>query len=299
MPWLWPCSLVAWAWKLRSQRYDIAIDVRGDFTVAALMAAIGAKRRVGWPCAGGEFLLTDAVDYVVGRHEVESRHAILKTLGDAVRGIAAPSFAPSTEAERFIAHMLGDFRRGPRPLLVFHVGAGTAAKTWPAAQWRELIGRSIVELDARIILVGGAGDMETARSITHDQFWPGLMDWTARLTLEQLAALARRARVFVGADSGPAHLAAAAGAEVVALFSGSTEPARWRPWGESVRVLQHRTPCTPCFAKQCRFSDHPCMTELSPVTVLETLRKIVGEESPIIPMPKFLSSRARRPGGAE
>jgi ADP-heptose:LPS heptosyltransferase len=295
--WLWPFSLVYWACHLRRRRYDVAIDVRGDFTIGLLMRLSGARRRVGWPCAGGGFLLTDRVDYVAGRHEVESRHAVLRALGVEVRHPAAPTFAPTTDADRFITHMLGDFRRGVRPLLVFHIGAGTAAKTWPAEHWRELIGRSIVELDARILLVGGGSEVDTARAITHDQFWPGVMDWTGRLTLDHLAALARRASLFVGADSGPAHLAAAAGAEVLVLFSGAADPRQWRPWGDRVRVLKHDVPCAPCFLRNCRFAAHPCLTELLPTAVVEAMRDLIDAPQ-IVPMPKYLAGRVERPGEA-
>src|SRR5205814_6167405 len=65
--------------------------------------------------------------------------------------------------------------------------------------------------------------------------------------------------VFVGADSGPAHLAAAAGANVLVLFSGTNDPRQWRPWGDRVRVLQHSVSCAPCNLRRCPLADHPCL----------------------------------------
>ena len=53
--------------------------------------------------------------------------------------------AASPEAKRFVFHLLGEFSRRDRPLLVFHIGAGTASKTWPVEHWRELVGRAVVE----------------------------------------------------------------------------------------------------------------------------------------------------------
>jgi lipopolysaccharide heptosyltransferase II len=273
--WLWPFSALYWGWTLRRSGYDVAVDVRGEFSVALVMALAGISRRVGWDCAGGGFLLTDSTPYEPGRHEIESRRALLTTLGAAAPRVFAPAFAPTEDAERFIGHMLGDFRRGGRPLVVFHVGAGTQAKTWPVEHWRELIGRAVVELDANVVLVGGNGEVAGAREITHDRYWPNVMDWTGRLSLDQLAALARRANVFLGADSGPAHLAAAAGANVVVLFSGTNDPNQWRPWGERVRVVRHAVPCAPCFAKRCPLAGHPCMTDLTPSDVLEAVQTFV------------------------
>ena len=281
--WLWPTSTFYWGWKLRGRKYDVAIDVRGEFSVALVMAFCGAKRRVGWPCAGGGFLFTDRVDYVAGRHEVESRHAILRALGSPTRTIAPPSFTPSPAADRFVTHMLGEFLQGDRPLLVMHIGAGTSAKRWPPEYWRELIGRVVIEFDARVVLVGSAGETETARAVTQDQFWPGLMDWTGRLTIDQLAALLRRAEAMIGADSGPAHLAAAVETEVVVLFSGTNDAKQWRPWGERVQVLQHGVPCSPCYLPKCRFVDHPCLSGLMPEMVIDALQTILDGPA-ILPM---------------
>src|SRR5262249_10853147 len=78
--WKWQADLVRGSWRLRRHRFDLAIDVRGELPHAILMWLAGARRRVGWPCGGGGFLLTDGVPYVRGRHEVQSRAAIAKVL---------------------------------------------------------------------------------------------------------------------------------------------------------------------------------------------------------------------------
>lgn len=293
--WLWPLSTLYWGCKLRDRKYDVTIDVRGEFSIALLTALTGTRCRVGWPCAGGGFLLTHPVEYVVGRHEVESRRAVLHTLGATSRSITAPSFMPSPAADRFVAHMLGEFLRGDRPLLVFHIGAGTEAKQWPMEHWRELLGRASIEFDARVILVGGAADVEKAREITQNQFWPGLMDWTGRLTIDQLAALLRRADAVIGNDSGPAHLAAAVEAEVIVLFSGTNDPNLWRPWGERVQVLRNPVLCSPCFLRKCRLADHPCVRGLTPETVVDALHSIL-EVPTILPLHAAASGRLNRLG---
>lgn len=300
----WPAAFLAWVPRLRARRYDLAIDVRGDFPNAVLMQLCGIPRRVGWACAGGGFLLTDSAEFVPGRAEVESRRALLVALGAEVRELEGPRFAPSTEAIRFVAHMLGEFRHGDRALWVLHVGAGTAAKTWKVEHWRELLGRAIVERHARVILVGGAGEIETGREITQEMFWPGVMDWTGRLTIDQLAALAQRATLFIGADSGPAHLAAATGAKTLVLFSGSTVAEQWKPWGKRVAIVSHATACAPCFAARCPVAGHPCMSELRPDAVMRAAARLLDPSEPTIP--HFLSltsdqkaSNARRNGGPQ
>jgi len=291
---LWPLGVVYWAWKLRNFRYDLAIDVRGDFTIALAMRLAGIPHRVGWESAGGGFLLTHSTPLVRGRTEVESRGAVLRTLGIIPAGPVTPLWRSTPDARRFVADMLGEFRRAER-LLVFHVGAGTQAKQWPVEHWRELLGRAIVEFDARVILVGGPADKAIAERITERQYWPNVMDWTGQISVDQLAALAARAAVFVGADSGPAHVAAAAGAKVLALFSGTNDTAQWRPHGDGVISLTNSVPCAPCHLAKCPFSTHPCMSGLAPSTVVAALAAMLGV-SAVVPSPHFADVRVRNPG---
>ena len=282
--WLWPLGLLYWAWKLRSTGYDLAVDVRGDFVNAVLMWAAGIPSRLGWDCAGGGFLLTHSAPFQPGRHEVHSRHALLTTIGARPTSGDVPNVVPTPDAEQFVSYLLGDFRSGGRPLLVLHVGAGTPAKTWPARHWRELLGRLALEQDARVILVGSAADRQTAEEITQGMFWPGVMDWTGRLNVAQLAALTRRCSLFIGGDSGPAHLAAAAGAKVLSIFSGTNSAEQWRPWGERVTVISQPVACSPCYSNQCRLREHLCMQEVLPARVAEVIDTALhGRSMPAAP----------------
>ncbi len=146
------------------------------------------------------------------------------------------------------------------PLLAVHLGAGTSAKRWSPHSWNQLIGRFQND-QWRIVIVGGAEDAEWATYIKpHDS----ILNWTGRLTVAQTGALLERADLFIGADSGPAHLAASAGTRSVVLFSGTNQPGQWRPWSRQSLILRHRVPCNPCHQKTCPLLDHPCMSGLKP-----------------------------------
>jgi heptosyltransferase-2 len=259
----WVVSMLFWGWRLRCNRYDLAIDLRGEFPVAIILWLTGARRRLGWGSGGGGFLLTHQPRFVWGRHEVLSRQALLAELGvplDALQSVT-PSFQVDDKWRHWAQRQL-EFRDAARPLVVLHCGAGTQAKAWPLESWRELLGRLLVEHHAQVVLVGGSGDVATAEAILEQRDWPDVVDLTGRLSLVQLAAILQRADVLVGADSGPAHLAAAVGTQVVALFSGTNRAEQWRPWGPHVAVLRHGVSCAPCHNQQCPLVDHPCMTGL-------------------------------------
>jgi ADP-heptose:LPS heptosyltransferase len=105
-------------------------------------------------------------------------------------------------------------------------------KRWPAAHFAELAGR----LGRPVVLCGGPAEIPLAREIMART--PGLTDLTGRTDLRQLAAVARRASLAIGNDSGPTHLAAAAGCPTLALFGGESDPALCAPRGQVV-VLRH------------------------------------------------------------
>ena len=294
-PWWWPLAIMARGLRLRQRRFDLMIDVRGELPHAVLMYLCGAQRRVGWPAGGGGFLLTDALAYQVERHQLDSRRAIVEHLQIELPEdeTLAPSIEPADVDRAQISMLLAQRLSGSQPLVVLHIGAGTSAKQWPTAHWRELLGRLIVELDARVALVGSAAEQPLAEAIREGHDWPQVVDLTGQLALGELAALCERAEAFVGADSGPAHLAAAVGAPVVALFSGTNRASQWRPVGEFVRVLHQPVACSPCHRDQCPLADHPCLNDLAPTRVIAALRELlVTPTLPLVPL-ESLHDRSR------
>ncbi len=317
--------------SLRPHGYDLGIDVRGDILTVLVLTLAGIPRRLGWTMGGGGFLLTDVARWVPGRHEVESRLALLGCLG-------LPDFLPvrvrvhATDRDRVrVAHRLRDAwpgrmgrtparvepamlaRQGttrahrsparpapgpwdepdslhagrfaaPAPLLAVHLGAGAAAKRWPIRHWRALIGRFLDD-GWRVIAVGGPEDVGAAAELgAHARF----RDWTGQMAVTETAALLERADLFIGSDSGPAHLAASTSTASVILFSGTNRPRQWRPWSRRALVLRNRIPCRPCHHKICPLAEHPCMTGLDPDRVYRAARRwwarLHRSESPHAPI---------------
>ncbi len=170
------------------------------------------------------------------------------------------------------------------PLLAVHFGAGNAAKRWPSRSWKVLVER-FLEGGWRVIVVGGADDLLLSSVLVpHER----LRDWAGSLTVTQTTALLERADLFIGADSGPAHLAASAGTLSVILFSGTNQHRQWRPWSRHSLTIRHRVPCQPCHQKVCPLAGHPCMSGLDPERVyrgaLRWWSRTHRAESPHAPM---------------
>ncbi|MBK9170477.1 MAG: glycosyltransferase family 9 protein [Bryobacterales bacterium] len=115
----------------------------------------------------------------------------------------------------------------PTPYAVFHPFASQPDKTWPPERFIEVARH--VENNQGITPVFLGGDEDDFRPFAAWRCWSGK-------PLTEIKKLVRSACLFVGNDSGPAHMAAAFGVPVVALF-GSSNPLVWRPWRTPSEVL--------------------------------------------------------------
>ena len=171
----------------------------------------------------------------------------------------------------------------PRTFIQLHPGSRWLFKCWPAASTAALVLRLLA--DGHAIVITGAPDPRERALVDAILAEIGtrerLVDLTGELSLPELAALAARARGFVGVDSAPMHIAAAMGTPVVALFGPSGEH-EWGPWRVAQRVVvSHAHPCRPCGIDGCgggKVSE--CLTTLPVERVHAAVRDLVGVVEP-------------------
>jgi ADP-heptose:LPS heptosyltransferase len=118
-------------------------------------------------------------------------------------------------------------------LLVPGASPGRPAKRWPEDRFGALAAR----LGLPAVVIGGPAETPLAAAIT--AVAPGTLDLTGRTSFADIAALARRADVCIGNDTGPTHLVAAAGCPTIALFGQDSDPALCAPRGRQARFLRH------------------------------------------------------------
>ena len=96
------------------------------------------------------------------------------------------------------------------------------------------------------------------------------------LSIPELAELIRGARMFIGNDSGPTHLAAAVGTPTLAVW-GSSDSRRWRPWAVEHRVVQNPFECNPCPGYRCLVADSPlCIESVTVEQVNKAVEELLG-----------------------
>ena len=261
---------------LKKNRYNLAIDFRGDFRHILLMFFAGIPKRLGYGITGGGFLLTDTQLYPWDAHQVYVNIKILESLG--ISSPAEPENSPlaiaASQRLKF-QNAAGKFltnRHAPRILL--HAGAGYPSKRWPGERFQELIQRMLQKLSGQIILIG----TEAEKKFLGDVPPAGerIMDLRGKTVLEDLPVLFEASQIFIGNDSGPAHLAAAQGLETIVLFSGTNDAKTWHPWTKRLHLLTHPVPCSPCEARECPLGHHDCMKKITIDRVFEEIQATLG-----------------------
>ncbi len=166
-----------------------------------------------------------------------------------------------------------------RPVLACSVGTKVQAKDWGAENWRSVLDRLAVELPQYGLVLVGAED-ESAVSETASTSWEGRStNVCGQLTPRESAAVLAHARLFLGHDSGPMHLAATVGTPCVAVFSARNRPRIWFPWGEQHEVVYHRTDCWGCDLETCIEEKKKCLTSIAPGEVVGTVHRALARVS--------------------
>ena len=214
--------------------YDLVIDLRGDVRhiLAAFLA--GVKGRIGYGITGGGFLLTERVPYDGIMHETERNMALLRPLGIEEPPREIKLYFPESEKRK--GALFGEKTGKTGPYAVLHVVPGHPAKNWSDDGFAH-VARYLRDHKKLVpVAVGSASDNFRIRRIS-DKAGRGIVNLAGKTSLGELACLLKEADLFVGIDSGPSHLAAAAGTPSVILFSGVNDPGQWAPGGRNTRIV--------------------------------------------------------------
>ena len=214
-------------------------------------------------------LLTRTLDDRAPKHEVERNLDFLREVGgiDSEDGLELwlseedRDLARKALTLRGIRH--GDLVIGIAP------GAGHPKRIWPIGRFIEF-GRFLQrEHGARLLIVGGTEDRDRTFRL-QEELGSAAVAFSGEMTLRQTAALLEQTQLMVANDSGPMHLAAAAGAAILEISchpvagdpSHANSPVRFHPWTKQYAVLQPTEPIEPC-TSACEWHDAHCILGVS------------------------------------
>ncbi len=203
-----------------------------------IAAASGARRIIGLQNGAAKFLTDWLPDAGFGaRHQAQYWLDLVTLLG-------ADSDARPAQVQRESCPV--PKIQGNAPVVVMHAGSGgySLARRWDVSKFAALARQLKSQRDAEIVIVGAAADDGGTLAAALDFPIHNLVGST---TLPQLADVIARSDLFVGADSGLMHIAAAVGTPVLSIFGPSNAQA-WQPWmpGGLSAVLRSGVACSPC-----------------------------------------------------
>ena len=246
---------------LKAAPYDLGFDLRGDVRNILLMFLAGVRYTVGYGITGGGFLLNEEVPHAATRHQVELNMSLLGSFHVAQDNSLLP-FEYSPESAREFWKKIGIMPPTTLlPRVAIHMGSGYPSKRWPFENFKALIQEIDREALAQIVLIGTEAEKDATPDLKLNS--ERLIDLRGKTALQDLPVLLDVCDVFIGNDSGPAHIAAAQGLEILLAVSGTNDIRLWHPWTERLHLLQYEVPCSPCGVEICPVEGHPCVEQIT------------------------------------
>ena len=254
--------------ELRAPKYQVAVDFQGALRSALLARWSGAPRIYGFrqPRENVASMFYTRQVIARGSHIVEQNCSLAEEVAHRRLEMPKIDFPHDEAAERKCADRLQ--REGFQDFVLLNPGAGWGAKQWPAERYGE-VAKRLAEDGVRSLVNFGPGEELLASAV---EAASGGTAQGVTCSLTELIAITRRARLFIGGDTGPMHLAAALGVPVVAIF-GPTNPARNGPFGTRSIVL--RSPSSPTTHAR-RTQPDPGLLEIGAEQVLSAARQLLG-----------------------
>jgi heptosyltransferase-3 len=269
---------------LRARSYDLIVHLSEHPRGAWLARSLGAHHTVAHDFARKAGIWKKSFSHLAPlpasgrRHRVELNLDVLRRIGiqpgDEERKLV---LVPGGDAERRVDKLLAAEGLAPQGFIHFHPGSRWQFKCWPAERAAALIA-ALTQRGERVALTAAPDEKELAIiAEIRKRAGTTVADLSGKLTLKELAALSACAKLFIGVDSAPMHIAAAVQTPTVALFGPSGE-IEWGPWKVRHRIVaSDEHACRPCGNDGCgggKVSE--CLAVLPLQTVLSAVDSLLA-----------------------
>lgn len=268
------------ALQIRRNKYDVAFNLHGGTTATFFVRVSGANHRVGFSHYSYKFLynhlLSSSADYWQKEftHSAEQQLALLGFVGIPVEDKPKSSLNITEKARNSIEEKLQSKTQNPKSkIALIHPVAAFDTKQWATENFAR-VAEYLHEKGLQIVAVATKKEREVLDKLKKLSNVP--ITTFDDLTLPEITALAMRAKIFVGNDSGIAHIAAAVQTPSVVIF-GSSNRNHWRPWTDAPnKIVFENLPCQPCAGYFCKEFDSPkCILSVKIESVIEVIEKVL------------------------
>ena len=277
---------VGTAFAVRRRKYDVVFNLHGGSTSTFLTYATGARHRVGYSNYRYSFLYTDLLSSSSDfwkkefTHSAEQQLALLGHAGVPVEPAPFSRLCIDPASERSLYAKLAHLKFDPdERFAVIHPLAAFDSKRWSPEKFAEVIGE-LAKRGVKSIAVGSTqekAELESLKTLCKVPF-----SVSGDINLPETTALLARSSLFVGNDSGIAHMAAAMKVPSVVIF-GSMDRNHWYPWTDSPNEMVFDVlPCQPCPGYECKvFGDPKCIKSVSVEQVIAAIERVHSGRWPV------------------
>jgi heptosyltransferase-3 len=265
--------------EIRKRGYNLVLNLtEGDRGALASLVS-GAKIRVGFDPEGKGFIGKKKIYTHVVKNCKTPRHTVERQL-DALRCIGIFPEPKDRDLTFHIPVETLEKMQQKEDYILIHPVSRWRFKCWPVSHMIELI-QQLHVLGHRIALTSSPDkhEMAMAKEILHHCSDIPILNFAGNITLKELGALIRKAKLLISVDSVPLHIASATKTPVVVLFGPSSEQ-NWGPWMHpDSRVVAQQKPCRPCYMDGCggsKMSD--CLHTLPVKTVLQAANELLSRK---------------------
>lgn len=264
--------------RIRSERFNLAADFRGDVRNIFLFMVLGRIReRVSFSASGGGYLLTKSVPYRPSSHESEYHTDIARALGAVVVEGELPTIFIGDEDRQIIDRFLHTNSLNGSKIAVIQAGARKGLRLWPIDRYAEVCRFLIEEYGMNIVLTGSVEEiplLQILKELVGDRAVVGAGNID---TLKKLAALFEHSSVYVGVSSGASHIAASLGLPTLLIFGPETAD-QWRPIGNRYVIVKKEFPCSPCNQrKDCPILEKNCIKAVEAKEVIMGIKELLAD----------------------
>jgi heptosyltransferase II len=242
-----------------TKQYDVFFCLPDSFSSAVMAKATGAKKIAGYKKELRNFLLTNSYTKKTQLHRVEEYLELLRLFSGRKLNTPPVQLAvPDSKREN---------------TLVININSEAASRRLPFAKAVSLIDAVRKNTDQPIVLIGGPGEKDFVDSVYAAlNSKEKINNMAGQTSLPQLLQLLASCMVMLSTDSGPAHLANAAGVHTVVLFGAGNE-SNTAPFNAGKTIIRlGKLPCEPCVSNTCKKFEKPhCLTLLDDMLVTQAV----------------------------
>ena len=244
--------------QIKSENFDIAIIPHRSIRSALLVFLAKVPIRIGFSESAGKIFLNKVVPFSWLLHDAERNLTLLLPLIENADPLMAKLTVSEGILEKF--KITDDISIGINP------GSAWPTKRWPKERYGKLIKLLYNKYKKKILIIGSKKEIQWNSEIENIAGKDACVNITGKTSIEELMGLIKNLKLFITNDSGPMHIAAAFGIEVIAIFGPTTKELGFFPYSKKSFVIEENLQCRPCAlhgSKKCPRGHFLCMNLIS------------------------------------